>query len=146
MKVSEKMSFDDYWDDLRFIKKRPKMNGSKRQMYGDNIYHRTNINSPFVQEDSHHSLPHGETNTLNYNRDLTGKFVLVSKDFWYFGEEAIQIPEKFISIAKVIRGYKKTNSENFINEFSDWLNQFPQKGYIGKPYMFNKVFTRYSGN
>lgn len=145
MQVTEKLSFDEYWTDTRFMRKRPIMNGSKRQMYGDNIYHRPTPEMPFIQEDSHHSLPNGEKNALNYNRDLPGEYVLISNVFWYFGEEAIQIPHDYASLAAVARGYKINEDEKFIEKFSQWLFELPQNGYIGKPYMFNKEFARYSG-
>lgn len=145
MQVHEKLTFDEYWMDPRFKRKRPVMNGSKRQMYGDNIYHRPTPDSPFFQENSHHSLPNGEKNSLNCDRDLPGKYVLIAKNFWYFGEKAIPIPQDFLPLANVVRGYKIFNDEQFIEGFSNWLITLPQSGYIGRPYMFNKDFTRYSG-
>lgn len=145
MQVHEKLTFDEYWIDPRFKKKRPVMNGSKRQMYGDNIYHRPTPESPFIQEDSHHSLPNGEINKLNYNRDLPGKYVLIAKDFWYFGEKAMPIKQDFLELAKVARGYKVIKERIFIDNFTSWLFVLPESGYIGKPYMFNKEFMRYSG-
>jgi hypothetical protein len=145
MQVHEKLTFDEYWMDPRFKKKHPVMNGSKRQMYGDNIYHRPTRESPFIQEDSHHSFLNGEKNTLNYDRDLSGKYALIAKDFWYFGENAISIPRDFLPLANVVRGHKIFNEEQFIERFSDWLLTLPQSGYLGTPYMFNKDFTRYSG-
>lgn len=145
MQVHEKLTFDEYWTDPRFKRKRPVMNGSMLQMYGDNIYHRLTPESPFIQEDSHHSLPQGEKNILNYERDLPGKFVLISNNFWYFGEDAPSIPHDFLSLANIAIGYKINKDGEFIKRFSDWLVTLPQTGYIGKPYMFNKEFTRYSG-
>ncbi|MFC0668681.1 hypothetical protein ACFSKY_14665 [Azotobacter chroococcum] len=38
MQVSEVLSFDEYWNDARFILKRPNLKGSLKVMYGDNIY------------------------------------------------------------------------------------------------------------
>ena len=145
MQVSEKLTFDEYWMDERFIKKKPTMNGSKRQNYGDNIYHRLTPNSPYIQEDSHHSFPNGEINMLNYDRDLPGQYVLISKDYWYFGEDAISIPQQFLSLANIARGYRKFDNEEFIQSFYNWLLSLPQFGYIGKPYLFNGEFKRYSG-
>lgn len=145
MKVNEKLTFDEYWLDSRFERKRPVMNGSKRQMYGDNIYHRPNVDSPFIQEDSHHSLANGQKNELNYNRDLPGEFVLLAKDFWYFGRDAISIPSDFLLLTKVARGYKISKDKEYIHKFSGWIHSLPESGYIGKPHMFNKEFMRYSG-
>jgi hypothetical protein len=41
MRVSETMTFDEYWADPRFASKRPSLVGSLKQAFGDNIYHRT---------------------------------------------------------------------------------------------------------
>jgi hypothetical protein len=145
MQVHEKLSYDEYWIDPRFKKKRPVMNGSKRQMYGDNIYHRPSPESPFIQEDSHHSLQNGEVNRLNYERDLPGKYVLIAKDFWYFGEDAILIPQDLLPLANVGRGYKLFDEKQFVERFKNWLDTLPESGYLGRPHMFNKGFVRYSG-
>ena len=34
--VSEVLTFDQYWNELRFAKKKPVMNGSFKKLYGDN--------------------------------------------------------------------------------------------------------------
>ena len=105
MQVQGKLTFDDYWIDPRFKKKHPVMNGSKRQMYGDNIYHRPSPSASCIQENSHHSLPDGQKNELNYSRDLPGQYVLISNYFWYFGQNAISLPEELLFLADVVRGY-----------------------------------------
>jgi hypothetical protein len=57
MQVEEAMEFDAYWNDERFGSKRPALNGSLKQVYGDNIYHRRR--GRWIQADSHHSLENG---------------------------------------------------------------------------------------
>ena len=145
MQVQEKLEYDEYWRDSRFEKKRPVMNGSKKQMYGDNIYYRPSSDDPYVQIDSHHSLPDGAKNELNYNRDVPGKYVLISNRFWYYGEDAILLPEEFLVFANVKRNYRKFDDEVQIGKFVNWLLSLPQSGYIGRPYMFRKEFARYAG-
>ena len=106
MKVSEKVSFQDYWDDDRFSLKRPVRNGSRVQMLGDNIYHKDE-NGSWIQEDSHHSNPNGTLNPVNLDRD-TGRTdkVLVSNYFLYFGDEALTVDLDSIGYGR-IRNYKK---------------------------------------
>jgi hypothetical protein len=108
MMVSEKTSFQNYWDDPRFSLKKPCRNGSHVKMLGDNIYHR-NTHGEWIQEDSHHSNPDGTTNQKNLDRDTgTSDQVLISNYFFYFGEKAI--PVDLASIKYVSRpGYKKIN-------------------------------------
>ena len=108
MKISEKISFQDYWNDSRFSLKKPSRNGSRVQMLGDNIYHRGE-NGEWVQEDSHHSNPDGTPNPVNLKRD-TGSCdqVLISNYFYYFGSEAMPVDLDSIGFVR-IRDYKKTN-------------------------------------
>ena len=54
MQVEEKITFEQYWDDPRFQYKKPVLNGSLAQMYGDNIYHRDRKANQWVQENSAH--------------------------------------------------------------------------------------------
>lgn len=91
MKVTEKLTFEEYWVDPRFVLKRPCRNGSQVKMVGDNIYHKNN-NGDWIQEDSHHSNPDSSTNQKNLNRD-TGhcQDVLISNYFFYFGNQAVSV-------------------------------------------------------
>jgi hypothetical protein len=121
MCVEEKLSFNDYWNDTRFFNKRPVMNGSKMQWYGDNIYHIDNdfdLNpEKFIQENSHHSLEDGLVNMNNYTRDLSGKFVLISEVYWYYGKEAIPIPDNLNEIIKSKQGHKIIDDTTLIRKF-----------------------------
>ena len=114
MKVTEKISFSQYWDDNRFSLKKPVRNGSRVQMLGDNIYHK-NSNGEWIQEDSHHSNPDGSMNPINLNRD-TGRSedVLISEQFFYFGEHAIPVDLASIGYVR-IRNFKKTELDTALN-------------------------------
>ena len=106
MKVSEKVSFQDYWDNKRFSLKKPLRNGSRVKMLGDNIYHKDE-NSGWIQEDSHHSNPDGTQNPMNLNRDTSKTDqVLVSNYFLYFGEQAQHVDLDSIGYGR-IRNYTK---------------------------------------
>ncbi len=88
MKVTEILTFDTYWSDLRFRIKRPIRNGSPVMMVGDNIYHRDGTTGDWIQEDSHHSNPDGSTNIMNLQTDTKSIKVLISRYFYYFGRAA----------------------------------------------------------
>jgi hypothetical protein len=60
MKVEKKITFNEYWQGAEYQVKKPVMNGSLKQNYGDNIYHTQN--GRWLQADSHHSLPNGSEN------------------------------------------------------------------------------------
>ena len=106
MKVSEKTTFQDYWNDERFELKKPCRNGSQLKMLGDNIYHK-NDKGEWIQEDSHHSNQDGTTNNVNLSRD-TGScdHVLISDFFYYFGDKAIAVDLASLNYSSGL-GYKK---------------------------------------
>lgn len=120
MEVSEKMPFADYFSDPRFKKKIPNL--SKTQCIyraGDNIYRPTSSNSPNF--DKFEQLQNPYHDESNKQRDLSGKFVLVSKRFFYFGREALNIPSTLRP--KVPKGqsahgvltHDQTLAQNFVN-------------------------------
>ena len=115
MKVSNKISFQQYWSEPSYSIKKPMRNGSLVRAVGDNIYHRDN-SGKWIQEDSHHSNPDGSTNFNNLKRDTkkTDK-VLISDLFLYFGSNPVEI-DIVSSLGKCPkRKHKKnylTNSNN----------------------------------
>ncbi|MFT7405698.1 hypothetical protein [Zhongshania sp.] len=106
MRVSNKISFDDYWTDPRYSLKKPCRNGSQLKMLGDNIYHKDK-NDKWIQEDSHHSNPDGTINIDNLDRDTgTSDNVLISDLFFYFGDKAIPLDLASINYKSGL-GFKK---------------------------------------
>lgn len=97
MRVTETMTFDDYWMDPRFEVKKPLRNGSRVMMLGDNIYHRQNEEAMWQQEDSHHSHPDGSPDASNIKTDTQANRVLISENFTYFGASAPLIPSKILA-------------------------------------------------
>ena len=145
MKVTEKLSFQDYWDDDRFGLKKPVRNGSLVQTLGDNIYHV--VDGEWVQEDSHHSNSDGSANIDNLNRDINRTDqVLVSDFFVYFGRSAIDLPLDKVGYRKV-RGHKKIDlnsssvSRNMIKKI--FSNERSQLGLVvDDPFDFEKSRMR----
>jgi len=106
MQVSEKMSFQEYWDDERFELKKPCRNGSQLKMLGDNIYHH-DVNGEWIQEDSHHSHQDGTINTVNLKRDTGScELILISNFFYYFGKKAIPVDLASLNYTSGL-GFKK---------------------------------------
>lgn len=136
MRVSQKISFQDYWDHNAFRIKRPNLHSSKSMAYGDNIYHRAV--GAWVQEDSHHSLAGGATNHDNLIRDTGSDNVLIGEDFVYWGVSAIEIPHRLRHFAgedlyPPSRNYRSTFSEGFKVEVDAWFKALPVRGYRGRP-------------
>ncbi|CAM3301696.1 MULTISPECIES: hypothetical protein [Enterobacteriaceae] len=112
MKVTEKISFNDYWEDNRFAIKKPARNGSHVQILGDNIYHQDD-NNDWIQEDSHHSNADGSFNMTNLERDTRTDKVLISRHFYYFGDKAVDVDLDSIGYHR-IRDYLKLSLDHSI--------------------------------
>ena len=142
MKVSEKMSFNEYWGSPRFETKKPVMNGSLKKMYGDNIYHYNG--TEWIQVDSHHSSKDGSPNPYNVKRDTSVDAVLLAKEFYYFGRQCLSLPEKFIPhVAKKGPGYRCLET-TWGNILIAYISKNYRPGYHGDPSLFTR-FDRYDG-
>lgn len=133
MKVTEKISFQKYWEDERFNYKKPILNGSLKQIHGDNIYYNKNDN--WIQLDSHHSLYNGQINERNLKQDLSGEYVLISDQFLYLGDNYFKIPEKYREICPGLRtrDYFTVHNENLANEFIEFILSKYHLGLNGNP-------------
>jgi hypothetical protein len=136
MRVSGKLSFQEYWEDERFRIKRPDLYSSKSFAYGDNIYHM--VNGTWVQEDSHHSFDGGRINEANLSRDLGADSVLIGEDFVYWGGNAVEIPAHLRNfqgddLYPSGRNYRCTFSESFRSEVDTWFKFLPIRGYRNRP-------------
>ena len=137
MRVTEVVSYDTYWSDPRFALKKPNLHGSKKQAFGDNIYHRSADSGPWIQANSHHSHADGSPNPSNIAKDTKSTNVLVSSDFVYFGGEGPQLPERFRSFDQydlcVTRGYKNQFPGELVQKFTQWWRALDTTGYAGVP-------------
>lgn len=132
MQVDETLTFDQYWNDRRFICKKPVFNKGVIHMYGDNIYHRED--GGWVQEFSHHSMPDGSTNYTNLHRDTGTDRVLIAKKFFYFGNNAIDIPEQYQDFIKHGIGHNVETDVSLINEFITYMQENYDESIYGTPY------------
>lgn len=146
MKVTRKMKFNAYWDDVEFRDKIPIRNGSRRMMVGDNIYHQNGQN--WLQANSHHSHSDGSVNVHNLNTDTSADAVLLSDHFYYFGMEAPLVPP---SILKAM-GYRNGRNHRTFSVQSSvalikWVeDNYPKNILLGDPFDFSRAHARYSVN
>lgn len=138
MEVNETMTFEEYSLDPRFSNKKPILNGSRKQAYGDNIYSRRG--GRWRQADSHHSLADGKPNIANIKNDTQTNRILISNNFRYWGADAPLIPARFRRKGKndvcIIRGYKSKFPESIATSFVEWLRTQGLTGYSGAPAEF----------
>ena len=146
MLVEEKLTFDQYWSDERFQDKKPIFSGSLKQAQGDNIYHKDS-KGRWIQEQSRHSHPDPAIARMHLKRDTKSEFVLLGRYFAYFGENALEIPDRLraadgrhLSLsADGTPGGHLARHRNFDEvaleeQFVQWLTEVDRWGYQGDPH------------
>jgi hypothetical protein len=143
MKVEETLTFDDYWKDEHYLLKRPNLRGSKKMAFGDNIYHRKGELYAWKQENSHHTLPNGGTNTFNLKTDTGVNRMLVSRVFTYWGGHGPEVPGQFRNfngddIVCAARNHRSNFAPELVQSFLAWLEPLAHDGYSGEPLDWDK--------
>lgn len=106
MRVDEKLPRGKYFTDSRFKEKKPVKTGTYEQTRGDNEPPRNNF-------------------------EKCNQFALVSRHFYYFGAEAIDIPGEF-NFEKKGPAYRCRFDPTDIRRFLEWLKQ-SKLGKNGEP-------------
>ncbi len=134
MEVTEKKPFADYFLSPRFKKKRPNLN-KIQHIYkaGDNIYKPTPSQKTYAEFEQ---LPNPYHNENNKEHDLSGKFVLISEKFFYFGSEAISIrPDFRPSLPKGQHPHGVlTHDQAIVKNFINFIVTRWNVGIHGKPH------------
>ena len=148
MRVTERLTFNEYWSNPRFLDKKPVRYGSQKMMVGDNIYYFDADACEWYQADSHHSNADGSVNRFNLERDTQSDSVLVSEHFYYFGNEASPIPKSLLNNL----GYRnQVGHRVFDDAKAKRLIEWIEKSYRGSlnqvsgdPFNFDESQKRYS--
>lgn len=131
MRVTERLSFEEYWLDSRFISRRP----SRHNATPDNIYRPVSDDEGVTRLEWVPNHIHG---TEASRKDTSGQHVLVSDRFWYFGErsceDAMRLPLHLLHLAPTTQGHVVHSNRvpGDLDEFESWLGQFPM-GLLGQP-------------
>ncbi len=149
MKVTDKIDFQEYWTNRRYITKKPVRNGSNLRLVGDNIYHRESGSSEWQQTDSHHSKPDGSPNPVNVRNDTRSDKVLISEHFFYFGKDAPLVPPGLLRAT----GFKnQIGHRRFTDQASKDLVAWLSAAYtrslnqlVADPFQFDQSEKRYTG-
>ena len=143
MCVSETLTFNEYWFDPRFRKKRPNPQGSLKQVFGDNIYYQDESTGQWHQENSHHSYEDGSPNPENIARDTGVDRVLVGINYTYWGGGGPHIHQNFRNYRGydvcVGRYHKCRFPDDLVSDFVEWLNSLDQRGYVCHPLKWKKI-------
>ncbi len=144
MRVQEALPTADYWNDLRFQRKKPIFPGSWKQACGDNIYQPLPDGS-WHQLNSYHSQDDGSPKAEHIARDTAVQRILVSEDFIYFGAEGPLLPSPFREggandVLKSKRGYSRIQDDQTIEEFEAWIASLQMHGVQGQPWDWVQIF------
>jgi hypothetical protein len=148
MRVSQKLTFNEYWSNPAYHDKRPVRNGSRKMMVGDNIYYYDPVHDQWHQADSHHSHADGTINPHNLEVDTQTDQVLISRHFFYFGVEAPIIPNHLLDSM----GYKNGRNYRVFDHdiclgFLGWLHESfhdSLNAVHADPFDFEESEKRYS--
>lgn len=138
MKVTSKMTLEEY--DLfckNFVpKKRPDWrNIDYRMRMGDCIYNYAAGPDPKMR-----TSIHKEENKV---KDLSGLYALASKQFYYFGNKPVKLPEELRPIMHTTQGHKSDENQPYLEFFVNWIESLdivPNKA-IGDP-QFKKQYSQ----
>ena len=142
MCITETMTFNEYWEDERFQRKKPNLRGSKKQAFGDNIYFQDDAGQ-WQQQNSHHSYADGSPNSYNIRHDTQTDRVLISEDYAYWGGLGPRIPKKFRDYEGcdicIKRGHKYRFPKDLVKNFVSWFRSLDATGYLGTPLDWRKL-------
>ena len=133
MRVGAVIPFQTYWE--RYPSKRPNARSpiGKR---GDNIWHRDTSGV-------WRGVPGALHGPLQRDRDLSGENVVIADEFYYFGRQAIPVPNRFDSLIATTQGHKNIRDLALITRFWGWVSRVaPKRGRVGLPSEFTEVGCR----
>ena len=138
MRVAEKLLFRDYFRDVRFQDKIPDLSvGGSQSKVGDNIYRP--LRSDAVSVEDFEQLANDNHDARDHKRDIGGKFVLISDEFYYFGGSAPAVPRDVRP--KVPRGqsrYGQRSCSEQAERFLRYIRANYRVGRHGQPHTWPK--------
>ncbi len=138
MKVTDKLTMAEY--DEFCARKAPKKiphwkSHDFRLRMGDCIYDFSSGGLPKVRWSVH---PESER-----EKDLSGKYALLSKEFYYFGDKPVPLPQSLLPIVHDGQGHKSHLNDPYVMPFVEWITGLgykPNKMY-GDPQLMEE-FSR----
>lgn len=133
MKVTDIIKYETYWKDSRYKSKIPDLKSKLRQdKAGDNIYKPLVSNAYYQNE--FEQIENKNHDKSNKEKDLKGQFVLISKEFYYFGSPPIKISSKYrpkVPIGPTPYGCLTEDASDFIsfirNNYNRGIISYPHK-------------------
>lgn len=134
MRVDETLKFDEYWRDLRFTRKLPRIDGPKMLAAGDRTYRHEPGQTEWSFEPSMHYVPgapQGEGGHVV--KDTKVDRLLVSRTFTYWGGSGPVVPYHLIALFPNPRGQKCPVPGPLLDELHDLMGLQDPRGLVGEP-------------
>jgi len=132
--VSEKLRMEEYFKDKRFEIKKPQWKSNSLIFRnGDNCYELDEKEGKWKQLACQHS-------EFDIEHDTGGKYVLICKDYIYFGKSAIETPEELVPTIPD-RGHRSKSNDSFIQKALDFFQELKKKytkKIIDRPFYWEK--------
>jgi len=128
MKVNDCLTFAEYYE--KYPKKIPDFSKDVKYKCGDNIYMPKENGSGFEQLRSFHSNNKFDDDNWSFHRgnyinDLDGKYVLISKEFIYFGNETVPLYSDLKTLI-VGRGHKCKFDREILDSVEVFINKYSE--------------------
>ena len=122
MRVDEALTFDQYWADPRFHKKRPQIPGPQMSMVGDRTYRHEGEGAEWSFDRSMHFAPDAaQTGGGHVVRDTKVDRVLVSQRYTYWGGSGPAVPNHLLPVFPGGRGQKCTDGGALLAELHAFI-------------------------
>ena len=126
MEVCDVIDMNTYFHDPRFSEKKPNLRGTWQQRCGDNFYSQALDGSWTQHRNRFHIGP------AYLEKDTRNPYVFVSKRFWYFGREAVFVPERYIALVGK-RGIRVNHPRELCQGFLAWVQSSQESGVRALP-------------
>lgn len=123
MIVEESLTFDEYWQDPRFVNKLPKIPGPKIREVGDRTYRQDQNTRQWKFEVSMHYIAGTpQPNGGHVTKDTKVNRILLGRRFTYWGKSGPKLPKHLISLFPQGIGHKRLSPDTeYIEEFHKFL-------------------------
>ena len=106
-------------------------NADWKMHQGDAIYDYSKGGEPSIRE--------GEHTENERPRDLSGKNVLLSDQFYYFGENPILLPQQLQRLVKKNQGHKIIDDSSLVLQFEEWITVFKMGAHSDPQLRFRTI-------
>lgn len=138
MLVDEALTFDQYWYDPRFTRKRPRISGPKMHAVGDRTYRHEPGDANWSYEPSMHYVPDAPQGVGGHvAKDTKVDRLLVGQTFTYWGGTGPVVPAHLLHLFPNPRGQKCPPPGPALDELHNLMSLHVPQWLAGEPADWN---------